>query len=151
MLGERRRENTAARGGFFGITLNHNATHFARAVMEGVALAMGRDANLFRRLGVPVERLLCVGGGSRNELWNRIKASVVNMPLELADEVEAGIKGCALLGAAGAGLIDDPAAEAVRRREASTVVPPEPETVELYGNSLAEFTRVYDHMLGFWQ
>jgi len=33
MLGERRRGNTTSRGGYFGITLNHAAPHFVRAIM----------------------------------------------------------------------------------------------------------------------
>ena len=86
MLGERRRENTSARGDIFGITLNHTAAHLVRAVMEGVALAMGRDVRLLRELGVEVDRIRCVGGGSRNALWNQIKADVVQLPLELSDE-----------------------------------------------------------------
>jgi xylulokinase len=151
MLGERRRENTDARGAFFGITLSHTAPHFARAVMEGVALAMGRDAAMFRELGVSIERLLCVGGGARNELWNQIKANATNMALELANEAEAGIQGAALLGAAGAGLIDDPASEAVSRRQTAKIVRPEGEQAQQYRESLAEFRRVYDHMLGYWQ
>jgi len=151
MLGERRRENTAARGGFFGITLGHTAGHFARAVMEGVALAMGRDVALLRGLGVEVDRLLCVGGGARNPLWNQIKADVVQAPLELSEEPEAGLQGAALLAAAGAGLIDDPASVAIQRRTAGTVVAPRLESTRRYQAALAEFTRIYDHMLGFWQ
>ncbi|MEE9602215.1 MAG: FGGY family carbohydrate kinase [Thermoguttaceae bacterium] len=151
MLGERRHENTSARGGYFGITLNHSAGHFARAAMEGVALALGRDVELFRGLGVDVDRILCVGGGARNELWNQIKADVVRVPLHLSDEPEAGIKGAALLGAAGAGLIGDPATVAVERRTAGKVVQPRPETAQMYRAALDEFNRIYDHMLGFWQ
>ena len=37
-----------ARGALLGITLNHTAAHLVRAVMEGVALAMGRDVRLLR-------------------------------------------------------------------------------------------------------
>jgi xylulokinase len=151
MLGERRRENAFARGGYLGITLNHTAGHFARAAMEGVALAMGRDARLFESLGVQVDRFLCVGGGTRNKLWNQIKANVVRMPLELSDEPEAGLKGAALLGAAGAGLIGDPATVACQRRTATRTVRPQPDAVEQYQAALEEFSRVYDHMLGFWQ
>jgi xylulokinase len=151
MLGERRRENTSARGGYLGLTLNHTAAHFVRAVMEGVALALGRDVALFRRLGLEVDKILCVGGGARNRLWNQIKADVVQTPLELPDEPEAGLKGAALLGAAGAGLIDDVAAVAQERRTAGKVVSPRPESARRYQAALGEFTRLYDHMLGFWQ
>jgi len=151
LLGERRRENAFARGGYLGITLNHTAGHFVRAAMEGVALAMGRDARLFASLGVRVDRFLCVGGGSRNQLWNQIKANVVGMPLELSDEPEAGLKGAALLGAAGAGLLSDLATAACERRTATRTVHPQPESTRRYQAALEEFGRVYDHMLGFWQ
>jgi len=150
MLGERRRENRTGRGGFFGIRLHHTAGHFVRAVMEGVAFAMGRDVGLFRRLGVTVEQVLCVGGGARNELWNQIKADVVQAPLRISDEPEAGLKGAALLAAAGVGLIDDLVAAARRRRTMGRTVRPQPDNGPCYAAALAEFTRVYDHMLGFW-
>jgi len=151
MLGERRRENAFARGGYLGITLNHTAGHFVRATMEGVALGLGRDARLFASLGVRVDRFLCVGGGTRNQLWNQIKANVIGMPLELSDEPEAGLKGAALLGATGAGLVGDPATVACERRAATTTVHPQPEGTRRYQAALEEFGRVYDHMLGFWQ
>jgi sugar (pentulose or hexulose) kinase len=151
MLGERRLANASARGAYLGITLNHKAGHFVRATMEGVALAMGMDLRLFQNLGVEVKRFLCVGGGTRNQLWNQIKADVVQMPLEISDEPEAGLKGAAILGAAGAGLIDDPAAAACQRRTAARTVQPNPETSRQYQSVLDEFSRIYDHMLGFWQ
>jgi len=134
-----------------GITLNHTAGHFARAAMEGVALAAGLDMALFRSLGVEIDRILCVGGGTRNELWNQIKADVFGMPLELSEEPEAGLKGAALLAAAGVGLIGDPAAVACQRRATTKTVPPRDEGVQQYRAVLKEFSRIYDHMLGFWQ
>ena len=87
MLGERRRENTGGKGGFFGITLKHAGPHFVRSVMEGVALGMGRDVGLFKSLGLEVSEIFCVGGGSRNELWSQIKADVLQMPLALSSGV----------------------------------------------------------------
>jgi len=150
MLGERRRENTSSRGGYFGISLNHSSSHFVRAVMEGVALAMGKDVTIFRERGLNVEKILSVGGGTRNELWNQIKADVTRSPLELSDEPEAGLKGAALLACAGVGLIDDPAKTAIERRAATRTVQPDPETLEIYQAAQNEFIRVYEHMLGFW-
>ncbi len=152
MLGERRLDNASARGAFMGVTLNHKAGHFARAAMEGVALAAGMDLRLFRSLGVEVDRVLCVGGGTRNGLWNQIKANVFGMPLELSDEPEAGIKGAAILAAAGVGLIDDPAATAQERRvSAGKTVPPQSDGVRRYQEVLDEYSRIYEHLLGFWQ
>ncbi|MCD6393798.1 MAG: hypothetical protein J7M40_09845 [Planctomycetes bacterium] len=151
MLGERRRENTTARGGFFGITLNHKGSHFVRAVMEGVALGMGKDMELFKSLGLEVSEVLCVGGGTRNELWNQIKADIIRMPLILSSEPEAGLKGAALLACAGVGLIDDVAAVALSRRTTDKTVAPQRNNAGAYRSALTEYCRVYDRMLGFWQ
>ncbi len=150
MMGERRAENTNARGGYLGLTLNHTPAHFVRATMEGVALAMGRDVALFRSLGLDVAQILCVGGGARNRLWSEIKATVVGVPLEIADQPEAGLKGAALLAAAGAGLIDDPGSTAVERRHLTDTVSPSDANSDTYEQALAESTRIYNHLLGFW-
>ncbi len=150
MLGERRRENISSHGGYFGISLNHSAPHFVRAVMEGVGLAMGKDVAIFRERGLNVKKILSVGGGTRNELWNQIKANVTRSPLELSDEPEAGLKGAALLATAGIGLIDDLAAAAIERRAAARAVQPDTNTFQAYDAAQVEFIRVYNHMLGFW-
>lgn len=150
MLGERRRENIKSRGGYFGITLNHSAPHFVRSVMEGVALTMGKDIGDFAKKGHKVRRLLSVGGGTRNELWNKIKASITGAPIELSDEPEAGVKGAALLGAAGAGLIGDLAKTAVERRAKTRTVQPDRKMMKQYREVQKEYIRIYEHMLGFW-
>jgi len=118
--------------------------------MEGVGLAMGKDVAIFRERGLNVKKILSVGGGTRNELWNQIKANVTRSPLELSDEPEAGLKGAALLATAGIGLIDDLAAAAIERRAAARAVQPDTNTFQAYDAAQVEFIRVYNHMLGFW-
>ncbi len=149
-LGERRRENTAARGAFYGLTLNHRAPHLARAVMEGVAMAVGQSLCRFAAAGVEITRVYAAGGGTRNRLLNQIKADVYGVPLELTDEPEAGVKGLALLGAQGAGLIDDAAATARARAKSFAVIEPDPARVDFYRRQMDEFQRMYDHLLGYW-
>ena len=151
LLGERRRENVNSRGGLWGMTLRHTAPHFIRAVMEGVALSLGRDARLFKQLGIPLERVLCVGGGTRNDLWNQIKADVLQMPFNISDEPEAGLKGAALLAAAGVGLIRDHAREAEIRGSSGHSIQPDAGRAGVYQETLDEFERLYNHMLGYWK
>ena len=95
--------------------------------------------------------LFCVGGGSKNALWNQIKADVLRLPLVLSDQPEAGLQGAALLGAAGVGLVDDLAGSAHRRLVPKETVNPNAEVSQRYRACLAEFSRIYDHQLGFWQ
>ncbi len=151
MRGERRYENVNSRGGFFGLTLEHETEHLIRSVMEGVAYAMAKDAEFFRSRGLALNKLRSVGGGTRNELWNEIKASVLDLPVEISMEPEAGIKGCALLGAAGVGLVGDPSKASVARETASRTVKPNSSDARLYKAAQLEFNRIYAHMFGFWQ
>ena len=150
MLGERRRENRQSRGGYFGLTLEHTAPQFVRAVMEGVALTMGKDILAFQQQGHAVKHLMSVGGGTRNELWNQIKANVIGAPLQLSEEPEAGLKGAAILGAAGAGLIKDVTQTAIERRAKTRTVEPDQTMVKAYQSVQEEYIRIYEHMLGFW-
>ena len=150
MLGERRRENISSLGGYFGINLNHSAPHFIRAVMEGVALTMGKDIIEFNKQGHKLNRLLSVGGGTRNELLNQIKSSVVNSPIEISNEPEAGLKGIAILGSAGVGLINNPVQTSIERRDDIRLIKPNSKKAKVYKKSQVEYNRIYNHMIGFW-
>jgi len=150
MLGERRRENISSLGGYFGVNLSHSAPHFIRAVMEGVALSMSKDISEFNRHGHQLKRLISVGGGTRNELLNQIKSSVVNSPIEISNEPEAGLKGVAILGSAGVGLINDPVQTSIERRSNIRIIQPDTEKAEVYKKSQVEYNRIYNHMIGFW-
>lgn len=149
LRGERRSDNLNAKGVFSGIGLQHRAPHFIRSVMEGVALAMARDAEAFAALGLRAGRVLSVGGGTRNALWNRIKADALDLPLEVSPEPEAGLQGCALLGASAAGLIGDPAATAIARRQSGESITPDPEGRRALASAANESRRLYEHLLGF--
>ncbi|MBN1400567.1 MAG: hypothetical protein JXA74_07005, partial [Anaerolineae bacterium] len=66
-----------ARGVFFGLSLSTTRGDMIRAVMEGAAYAMRHLLELIEGAGgVPVQRVVSVGGASRNALWRRIKADV---------------------------------------------------------------------------
>ena len=86
--------------------------------------------------GLHINSMVSVGGGAKNELWNEIKANVLNLPVSVASEPEASIKGCALLAAKGIGLIADMEAEALKRRRVNHIVDPIEEDVSIYQKRL---------------
>lgn len=47
--------------------------------------------------------LLLVGGGSRNTLWNQIKANMLDIPVKVLDDAETTVAGAALFGWYGVG------------------------------------------------
>lgn len=150
MLGERRQENTFARGCFYGLTLTHNTAHLARAVMEGVALAIGKDVQNFRELGVKIQRVYCVGGATRNKLLYQTKADIMQLPQIITDEPEASLRGCGLLAAYGLGFIKDVAEMAMVTNTKNIIIKPNKSAAEKYAKLLEEFKRMYDHLIGYW-
>ena len=88
-----------ARGFTLGAPSDEVERH--RAALEGVAFVERLAVERVRALGIPVTGpLYAAGGGSRSELWSRIRASVLGMPLRVAERAETAF-GAALLAASG--------------------------------------------------
>jgi xylulokinase len=112
--------NTEARGAFLGFLQSHDRAHFARAVMEGVALEVYDNLTRLAGHGLVPERLRLGGGATHSTLWNHIQADMYGTPVELLEEAESTALGAAILGGVGAGVFTDIAEgvnAAVRVRE----------------------------------
>ena len=151
MLGERRKDNINARGCFYGLNLNHNAAHMARSVMEGIALAVGKDVLNFKKTGVNIERVYCLGGATRNRLLYKIKANTMQLPQILTDQPEASLQGCGLLAAYGLGLIKDFNSFKELKSKNLDIITPNEEFAEKYSFLQQDFIRMYEHLLGYWK
>jgi xylulokinase len=96
-----------ARAAIVGLTLRHGRGHVVRSVLEGVAYGLRDSLELLRNLGVSADRGRISGGGARGELWPRIVASVLELPLERTTVEEGAAFGAALLGGVAAGAFGD--------------------------------------------
>jgi xylulokinase len=103
-----------ARGAFTGLSLRHDRGALARATLEGVAFGLRDSLELLRVLGVDATVGRVSGGGARSDLWVRITASVLGVPLERVQLEEGAAYGAALLAGIRAGVFAD-AADAVAR------------------------------------
>jgi xylulokinase len=113
-----------ARGAFTGLSVRHDRGALWRAMLEGVAFGLRDSLELLRGLGVRPEVGRVSGGGARSELWLRIVASALGLPLERMESDEGSAYGAALLAGVRAGVFAD-AADAVARcvRPRSVVEP----------------------------
>ena len=94
-----------ARGAFVGLELRHDRGALVRAVLEGVAFGLRDSLELLRELGVEADVGRVSGGGARSELWLRIVATALGLPLETTSAAEEGSAfGAALLGGVAAGV-----------------------------------------------
>jgi xylulokinase len=132
-----------ARGAFVGLSLRHDRGALVRAVLEGVAYGLRDSLELLRGLGVEPRVGRVSGGGARSELWLRIVASVLGLPLERTAAEEGAAYGAALLGGVAAGVFGDvgeAVAACVRVRD---TIEPDPGWTEAYEQGYARFRRLY--------
>ncbi|HEX5482262.1 MAG TPA: xylulokinase [Terriglobia bacterium] len=94
-----------ARGVFFGLDLSKTRGHMVRAVLEGTAFAIRQNLEITRDLGANTQKLVAVGGPTRNKLWCQIIADVTGLPVEVMHERGGAALGDAILAALGVGLI----------------------------------------------
>jgi xylulokinase len=132
-----------ARGAFTGLALRHDRGALWRAMLEGVAYGLRDSLELLRMLGARPEIGRVSGGGARSEIWLRIVASVLDLPLERTASQEGSAFGAALLAGVRAGTFTD-AHDAVRRwvhvRER---IAPNPGWAEAYEHGYARYRRLY--------
>ncbi len=130
LAGERTPHNDPeATGAFVGLTLRHDRGALVRAVLEGVAFAM-RDALDLVGSGA-LGRVS--GGEGRSDLWLRIVASVLEVPLERTATDEGAAFGAAVLGGVAAGVWE---AVAAAVRPTGTPVEPVTEWVQPYREAI---------------
>ncbi len=99
------RMDPSAAGAFVGVRPGTTVAQMARAVIEGVALALGEGLDAIRAAGIPVERVRLAGGANRFAPWPRVQASVYGLPVERGTVEHASALGAAWLAAAGVGAL----------------------------------------------
>lgn len=106
------------RGALVGLTLAHTQSHVIRAILEGVAMEIASNLEVFESLGLDVKTVRIVGGGAVSNLWRVIIGDVLGKPRVRVEEVEVGTLGAAVLAGVGTSVFAD-AEEAVRRMVSS--------------------------------
>jgi xylulokinase len=131
-----------ARGSFTGLSLRHDRGALVRAVLEGVALAL-RDCleALPDPSAIPSGRV--GGGGARSELWLRIVASVLEIPLQRTVVEEGAAFGAALLGGVAAGIWSDPAEAVGATVRTAGQIEPDDDWAERYAALRVRYRALY--------
>ena len=133
----------SARAAFEGLSLRHDRGALVRSVLEGVAFGLRDSLELLKALGVEPAAGRASGGGARSELWLKIVASVLGIPIERTAVEEGAAYGAALLGAVAGGVFADAAeavAACVRVRD---TVEPALEWQKVYDERYARYRSLY--------
>ena len=138
--------NPDARGSFTGLSLRHDRGALVRAVLEGVAFGLRDSLDLVCENSSPPARPTLArvsGGGARSDLWLRILASVLELPLQRTAADEGASFGAALLGGVAAGVFADVHQAVAACVRPGAVIEPEPGWIEPYREARERFVALY--------
>jgi xylulokinase len=135
----------SASGALIGMRINHGPAEMTRAVLEGVAFALGEGMDLMRGLGLDPKAGVVAGGGV-NKLWQQIIADVLNMPVTLGATEHASGRGAALLGAVAAGMAPSTTKSTWPLPSDTRVMEPIPANARLYVERSAVYRELYGRL-----
>ncbi|SMO69740.1 L-fuculokinase [Saccharicrinis carchari] len=92
-------------GAIAGLTIATRRSQLYRAFLESLAYRLREGLEALESAGnFKAERIICVGGGSKNRLWNQLRADVCDRPIQLIDQKETTVLGASMFVFAGAGV-----------------------------------------------
>jgi len=89
--------NSYARGIIYGLGLNHKRGHFIRAIMESIGYILQDNIEVLGSLGLNIEKIISLGGGSKSGFWNQIKADITEKPIAVLKNAESTSTGVFIL------------------------------------------------------
>jgi L-fuculokinase len=96
-------------GKILGLTMDSTRDEIYRAMLEALSLRLkeGKEA-LEKAGGFKTDSILCVGGGSKNQLWNQLRANYAGVPIKVTDRKETTVLGASLFVQAACGNASSP-------------------------------------------
>ncbi|MBS10219.1 MAG: carbohydrate kinase [Gemmatimonadetes bacterium] len=134
-----------SRGAFVGLTGDVDQATLYRAVLEGIAMEakLCMDGLLsYADIDIP-ERIVAIGGSTRNALLMSIKSAVYGKTITVSETEEGTALGAALLAGLGCGVYNDAQDVARQVKHQTREISPDPELVERYQQVLVTYTNVY--------
>ncbi len=128
-----------ARGAFFGLNLTHTRADMFRAVVEGIAAGTAHVLETYAEVGASPDRVLAVGGGTKNALWLQATSDFGGVPQKVCEKTIGASFGDAFLAALAIGAVQ-PADITRWNPNASTVTP---ESVPAYALQYPLWKRLY--------
>jgi sugar (pentulose or hexulose) kinase len=134
------------RASFLNVDTAHDRMHFARAVFEGVALANRRHIEAFHEIGMKIEKLIMIGGGTRSSVWPSIVADISGILLEIPEQKEAACAGAAILAGVGSGVFPSIEEAAGRFIGKTKLIEPDVNNSNVYGEAYQRFVSALEYV-----
>lgn len=91
LTGERTpHNNPSAKAAFFGVSASTRRVHMARAVVEGVSMALADGIDAVHQSGVTTTSISLIGGGAKSIFWRQLLSDISGYALEYREGGDVG-------------------------------------------------------------
>ncbi|MBG1232851.1 xylulokinase [Aestuariivirga litoralis] len=133
------------RGAMLGLSHESTASELTHAVLDGVAFAFRDCLEALRQAGTDVKRVTAVGGGTHSEIWLKIIATVLGIPIDLPAAGDVG----GAFGGARMGMMAATGASyekvCTKPKIAKTILP-EKQAKAAYDAAYQRYTKIYPNI-----
>lgn len=131
-------------GAFVGLSGMATGGDLLRAILEGLDYQFFDTVlSLESSLGTKLEKLIAVGGATKNAFWMQNKADVAGRPIEVPDVEEATPLGAAILAGIGLGFYANESDAFERVYRTGPIYQPDPELSQRYADWFAIYRGLY--------
>lgn len=135
--------NEKVKGVFFNVSLSHTKAHFIRAILEGIAFQYLETFGILEDLGIKVESASMVGGETKSNVWNQIKADIIGIEIWIPEVDDAAALGAILLAGTGTGEYTDLRRAAEETVRIKGIYKPDMKTRRLYLEAYRRHKKIY--------
>jgi xylulokinase len=139
--------NLNAKGVFYGATLKHSKAHFIRSIMESLGYIIKRNMEAIDAMGLEIKQIRTMGGGSKSNIWNQIKADITGKTLYITQSSQdTACLGAAILAGCAAGIFEsiDSACDSMVKIKAT--YEPNLENNKIYQRQYKKFKMLFNAM-----
>jgi L-fuculokinase len=84
-------------GQILGLSMESTRDEIFRAILEALSLKLTEGKKALENAGgFTADSILCVGGGSKNRLWNKLRAQHTGVPIKIISQKETTVLGASL-------------------------------------------------------
>lgn len=95
-----------ASGLMIGLKVSHTRAHMYKAALEGIAYTIDQHIEILEENNLPVQKIMAVGGGTKNQEWLQIIANVTGKPIHTSKISIGASYGDALMASLQAGFFN---------------------------------------------
>lgn len=139
--------DSQVRGAVLGLGHETDRKTLTHAVLDSVAFAFRDSLEALEAGGARINRLMAVGGGTKSQLWLRIMATVLGVPIDLPAAGDVG----GAFGAARMGLVAATGADwrqAFSKPRIARTIAPETAATAAYLDQYQRYVKIYPAIRG---